>query len=354
MSQVHCFTSASLASLDRARVLGRTLRRYEPTWTTWLCLVDEPPSCFDFDRTNEPFNHVNDVDEIGLPNPRYWTFAYEEMELRPIVNCAMLSLLLSSGADKVVQLDASTALFDTLRAVDALLDDHSIVLSPRILEPEQSRTGLPTHEIGALSNGVVDPHFFAVANTHDGRRFAGWWRSRLLEQIRSPNHRLAEERWLDLVSALFATTCLLRDPGCNASLDNLFQREISTDRAGSLTVDRLPLRCFRFSADIHAPDEALEIASPGSIVAYELIKWYRIQLKANAVAGLPQGWRAYGRYEDGSPIPRPHRIAYRTRPALRELFPNPFAAGSNSLKAYLEKDAASAADAASASVETEV
>jgi hypothetical protein len=39
-TEVHFFTSASFAYLDRVRVLGETLRRYYPNWTFWLCLSD--------------------------------------------------------------------------------------------------------------------------------------------------------------------------------------------------------------------------------------------------------------------------------------------------------------------------
>ena len=49
MSGIHCFTSASFAYLDRAHVLGETLRRFHPDWTLWLCLSDEEPPGFTFD-----------------------------------------------------------------------------------------------------------------------------------------------------------------------------------------------------------------------------------------------------------------------------------------------------------------
>ena len=48
MAEVNCFTSASFAYLDRARVLAETLRRHQPDWTLWLCLCDQEPPGFAF------------------------------------------------------------------------------------------------------------------------------------------------------------------------------------------------------------------------------------------------------------------------------------------------------------------
>ena len=66
----------------------------------------------------------------------------------------------------------------------------------------------------------------------------------------------------------------------------------------------------------------LERYARGRIAVFELLKWYRTRLAANAVVGLPEGWWAYSRYADGTSIPREHRRTYHARPDLRERFPD--------------------------------
>lgn len=71
---------------------------------------------------------------------------------------------------------------------------------------------------------------------------------------------------------------------------------------------------------------------------FELLKWYRERLAANATQNVPEGWWAYGTYADGTPIPREHRRAYRSRLDLRKRFADPFAAGPGSLARFLVRN----------------
>jgi hypothetical protein len=79
----------------------------------------------------------------------------------------------------------------------------------------------------------------------------------------------------------------------------------------------------------------LERYAGGRIEVFELIKWYRDRLAANAVADLPSNWWAYGCYADGKPIKDAHRLIYRKRRDLRERFPDPFAAGEGTFAEWL-------------------
>lgn len=337
-TETHCFTSASFAYLDRVRVLGETLRRHHPGWTLWLCLSDREPPGFEFDLALEPIDRVVRLEELGIADPVRWVFDHDVIELCTAVKGQMLCRLLESGAHKVIYLDPDIALLGDLGDIELLLDSHDVLLTPHQLEPDNERQTILDNEIGSsLKHGIYNLGFLAVANTDEGCRFARWWRDRLLEFCFDdiPNGLFTDQRWCDLAPAFFQGVHILRDPGYNVASWNLSRRPISIEEDGRICAAGEPLRFFHFTKINGAGETMLTRYAGGRLAVFELMHWYRTRLVQHAVVGLPDGWWAYGVYADGSPIPRAHRLAYRTRPDLRERFPDPFAAGSGSLAEYL-------------------
>ncbi|KQT17774.1 hypothetical protein ASG40_17335 [Methylobacterium sp. Leaf399] len=337
MAEVHCFTSATFAYLDRARVLAETLRRHHPDWHVTLCLPDEEPPGFAFDPANEPFDRIVRLPELGIPDLAAWRFGHDVVELCTAVKGAMLALLLEEGARKVVYLDPDIALFSSLRPVEALLERHSVVLTPHLLRPEETEQGVLDNEIGALKHGIYNLGFIAVAGTGEGRRFARWWRARLLAFCRDdiPAGLFTDQRWCDHVPALFDGVHILRDEGFNVASWNVAHRRIEVDPDGTIRAAGRPLRFFHFTKLGTAGRLMLERNGGDQPALFELTKWYERRLTCNAVAMLPEGWWAYGSYADGTPIPITHRRLYRERPDLRARFRDPYAAGPHALAQWM-------------------
>jgi hypothetical protein len=327
MADVHCFTSASFAYLDRIRVLVATLRRHHPDWIFWLCLSDREPPGFVFDR--ESIDHVVRIEELGVPNLPGWIFQHDVVELCTAVKGLMLRRLLDGGADKVIFLDPDIAVFGRLDEAVELLDRHDIVLTPHQLAPDERGPFVVRNEIASLKHGTYNLGFLAVANRDEGQRFASWWRDRLIDYCFRdiPNGLFTDQRWCDLAPGFFPSLHILRHPGYNVARWNLTTRQITIEEDGSIRAAGEPLTFYHFTK-VSAHDQApVERYSQGRIEIFELMHWYRSQLAANAPAGVPSDWWAYGVYDDGSAIPKEHRVAYRDRPELRKAFPNPFAAG---------------------------
>ena len=333
MSEIHCFTSASFAYLDRVRVLVETLRRHHPDWIFWLCLADHEPPGFTFDLEREGFDGVVRVEELGIPDLRRWLFVHDVVELCTAVKGSMLCKLFDLGARKILYLDPDMAVMGNLSEIPLLLERHDVLLTPHQLEPDEEHRAIRDNEIGSLKHGIYNLGFLAVAGTAEGKRFATWWRDRLLHYCFDdiPGGLFTDQRWCDLAPAFFAGVHVLRDPGYNVASWNLSRRPISISDAGEIRAAGRPLRFFHFTKVTWAGQLMLERYAGGRIEVFELMHWYRTRLAAHSLVGLPEGWWAYSHYNDGTAIAREHRRLYRDRVDLQERFPDPFRAGAAAL-----------------------
>lgn len=336
MAGVHCFTSLSLSYLDRGRVLAETVKKYHPDWTLWLCLSDREPDGFRFDIDVEMFDRLVRIEELGIPQLDAWIFEHDVVELCTAVKGAMLCHLLQQGAEKVVYLDPDIALFNSLGEVVDLLDQYSVVLTPHVTTPEETPLGVLDNEIGSLKHGTYNLGFIAVRRDSEGIRFAHWWRERLTFYCYDdiPAGLFTDQRWCDLIPSFFDRTYVLRDPGYNVASWNLGNRPIEIGREDPITAGGRPLRFFHFTKVTTVGETMLERYSSGRYEVFELLRWYRERLAAHTSPGIPAGWWAFSRYDDGSPIERRHRLVYRDRSDLRRHFPRPFESGPDSYQAW--------------------
>jgi hypothetical protein len=332
MSHVYCFTSASFSYFDRVRTLRETVRQFHPDWNFWLCLSDKAPPGFEFDPHKEGIDGVVQAEDLPLPDIKQWLFEHDLVELCTAVKGPMLCHLLELGAQKVFYLDPDIALFSSLREIETLLDTYDLVLTPHQVEPDDNRQAIVDNEIGSLKHGIYNLGFLAVANTSEGNRFARWWRDRLVtfcfDDI--PNGLFTDQRWCDHAPVFFPNTFILRDAGYNVASWNQTRRPITIENDGTIRAAGRPLRFFHFTKITWVGEKMLERYSGGRMDVFELIKWYRARLSANAMKELPKGWWAYGTYADGTPIERAHRLAFRSDEYLRKSFADPYVAPPNS------------------------
>lgn len=336
MPEIHCFTSISYLYLDRARVLAETVRNHHPDWILWLLLSDTPPPGFDSGAAARGFDHVVNSASLGIEHYRSWAFGHDVVELCTAVKGPMMHKLLSEGAAAVVYLDPDTALFSPLCHVLDMLERHSVILTPHVTMPETSLGGILDNEIGSLKHGVYNLGFVAVRSCEQGRRFAAWWRDRLMLFCHDdlPNGLFTDQRWCDLAPALFRDVGILHDPGYNVACWNLGNRPITIGADGVIRAGGKPLRFFHFTKVNGVGELMLDRYSYGDNEVFELLRWYRRRLKAHEVDGLPDGWWGYGAYDNGAPIARSHRQNWRSRPDLHDRFGDPFRSGPDCYQAW--------------------
>ncbi len=335
--KVLCYSSFTFSYLNRARVLFQTLRRFHPDWELVALITDEPPWSFDFNPASEPFDRIVWARDLGIPDFDAWLFKHDVVEVCTAVKGPFIHQACASGADAVIYLDPDTALFSSLEPLEHLLDEHDIVLTPHLIEPNVKPTAIADNDLSASRTGIFNLGFVAIRTSGEGARFARWWNDRLLAYCYDdiPNGLFVDQRWCDHVPALFDKVKVLRDPGYNVASWNLSTRSVAVGKDGAITVNGAPLRFWHFTKLGPLGDTMTKRYAGRNFPVYEIWRWYRTLVEAATEASIPERWWAYDTYADGAPIQKSHRVAYRHREDLQTSFPDPFASGEGSYQKWL-------------------
>jgi hypothetical protein len=321
------FTSITSNYLPKAIVLADSVRRHQPDARFYLLLCDTPPANGpDFAKSFDRVFLLQDL-AVPVPNLEQWVFHHTVVELCTAVKGPFLLQALDQlGADKVVYLDPDIVVLDSLRELEALLEAHSIIVTPHLAEPDSSLTAIRDNEICALKHGVFNLGFLAVRNSPEGRRFARWWCERLVHFCYDdiPNGLFTDQRWIDLAPAFFSDFHILRDKTYNVATWNLCHRRAEKGGQGKLCIEGAPIKFFHFSGfDSGAQLEMLKKYGGHSPALFELRQWYSGELERAGQGRYGKLSWGYDCFSNGQPIRPEYRRLYRDRVDLVDAFPRP-------------------------------
>jgi hypothetical protein len=338
--KVLCYSSFTFSYLNRARVLFQTLRRFHPDWELVALITDRPPGGFAFDPADEPFDRLVWAEDLGIPDFQSWLFKHDVVEVCTAVKGPFIHQACSSGADAVVYLDPDTALFGSLEPLERLLEEHDVLLTPHLIDPNDDATAILDNDLSASRTGIFNLGFVAIRTTGEGARFAKWWNERLLDWCYDdmPAGLFVDQRWCDHVPALFDKVKVVRDPGYNVASWNLSTRTVKVGKDGAITVNGSPLRFWHFTKLGPLGDTMTKKYAGANFPVYEIWAWYKRQVTAATDTSIPERWWAYGAYADGAPIEKAHRVLYRQRGDLQAAFPDPFRTGEGTYQQWLERE----------------
>jgi hypothetical protein len=326
MARTVCFTSFSLGYLARARVLARTLKQFQPDWEVWALVADTPPPELDRDEAFAPFDQFCYAAALGIPRFRAWMFKHDVVEACTAVKAQMLLQLLRLGTDRVIYLDPDIGLFQPLAGIERRLDTASIVLTPHQLEANSVASAITDNELASLKYGIYNLGFLAVRNDDNGRDFARWWADTTYRACYDAvdSGIFTDQKYCDLVPSLFDGVQIERDPGCNVASWNLSRRRLSFAADGTLLANETPLKFYHFTKIGGVGDVMTERYAGDNVEVYEVVNWYKRQVRANAIDTLAQWPWQYGQFSNGVPVPRAARLLFRNRPDLFNAFGDPF------------------------------
>lgn len=327
---VHCFTSITSNYLPRARVLGKTLKKYNPSWHFHVMLSEPPDETINMG--SEAFDSIINIHHLGIKNLSSWLFKHNVTETCTAVKASAFKYIIQRyNTDKVVYFDPDIAIFNKLSEINTLLDEFPIVLTPHQTEPNTEENEL-FHDINFMRCGIFNLGFVAVNYFEQGKEFLDWWDERLKDFCYDePELGLfTDQRWCDLAPIFFKNTHILRDIGYNVSPWNIAHRQLQRDADGRLFVKNSPLRFFHFSkyGGLNYQQAAIENSSDNPVVV-ELVNWYKHQLIENQENEFQKKFWFYDKFNNGASISSAMRKYYRENPEMEIYFPDPFDTSTN-------------------------
>lgn len=319
-------TVVAKSYLSLARVLAKSFHRYHPDVPFFVVLADEVDGYFAPEA--EPFRLVG-LAELQIPNLCELRFRYSQQELTYATAPYLLGYLLERGFANACFFKQESLVVGDLGPILALLDRCSILLTPHLLRPLGGSGGIE-RELNILQSGVYNVGFLGVSGTPATRAFLAWWQDRVQTHCR---HAVGEgmhyeQRWLDLVPGFFEDVHTVRDPGFNVGHWNLPEREVQIE-GGKVLVDGGPGRYFRFSG--FEPDRPMAVTkySPRLTLrnvgpAAELFRCYLALLEVEGFHESRAWPYAYGRFDNGTPIPGLAREMYAELGEAARGFGDPF------------------------------
>jgi glycosyltransferase involved in cell wall biosynthesis/2-polyprenyl-3-methyl-5-hydroxy-6-metoxy-1,4-benzoquinol methylase len=319
-------TIVSKNYLAAARVLTQSIRAWHDELYPVVLLVDRTDGYFD--PADEPFQMLLAAD-LGIPGWEHFSAKYDILELNTAVKPYLIDFLFERFApQKVIYFDPDIVVHRRLDDLLALLDRHTVVLTPHLLSPldDEYRPG----DLDILRAGAYNLGFIALSRSGRWKDFLQWWQHKVYSGcvVEPENGLFVDQRWIDLAPGLFPGICILNDPGYNVAYWNFKGRDLQAGPEG-YTVNGSPLAFFHFSGFMYDNIAAVSKHQNRYRLAdlneqYQaLFRDYHRRLRE---AGYEQTrcWPyAYGFFSDGVPVTPPLRRCLRRYDPQGVRWPNP-------------------------------
>lgn len=245
MKDIAVFTIASKNYISYARVLMKSFLSFHSDCDCFVLLVDKIEDYFD--PSKEVF-HTVEIEQLDFTERERFIFKYSIMELNTAVKPFFFDHLFRKfNYGKVIYFDPDILILKDLRALFEILDSHSIVITPHCTSPIPD-DGKQLSEIDIMRAGCYNLGFIALSKYEGVRGFLKWWQDRLYKYCYSaPEMGLfVDQKWIDLVPALYDGVHILKHPGYNVAYWNLHERILEV-ADGQYRVNGKPLTFFHFS-----------------------------------------------------------------------------------------------------------
>lgn len=323
------YTSCALNYYAKARAMVDSIHRNSPNTTVTLCLSDELyEDCVPLDQG---------FDRLWLPRDlgydRSWIFQHNIMELCTGIKGRALQRLMEEepDADLFVYLDPDVYVYNDLAVVDEYLGTASIGLVPHILTVETSDIGVQMTEMSVTEHGIYNLGHLFVRPDENGRALAKWWGERLDKFCFDDKTvgLFTDQRWMDLVPAVFEGVKILRQPNLDVASWNIGGRDIRQKEPGnerSFKVNGWPLITYHFSGTgpTGTHRRVREIFDPSGGAMAEIERHYEEAIANQGQKLLEAVPPAHDFFDNGEKIPAEARKLYRLSKDLQEYFPDPY------------------------------
>jgi hypothetical protein len=285
--------------------------------------------------SEECFDVIN-ISDLAIEDLPSFCFKYNITEVCTGVKADFLNYLIRERSiDKLLYIDPDILVTNNLGGLFERLDTYDIVVTPHLDTDYPDDDKLPDDSY-ILRAGIFNLGFIGVNASENAHTFLNWWKGKLYSKCLThmTNGYFVDQRFVDLVPALFDNFYIEKDVGYNVAYWNLHSRHLSSEN-GSWRCNNGPLYFFHFSG--YDPEGENAIVTPKYIPAsmsrhrlsdrpdlQPIFAKYRRMLMTNGYATARAWPYSFGYFKTGEPVPNELRIVYRNSPASWEAYGDPF------------------------------
>ncbi|WFB37462.1 glycosyltransferase [Kiritimatiellota bacterium B12222] len=301
------FTICSRNYLHYAITLMESVRIHQPDLRRIVALCDAPGP------VNPPIDpdlfEILPMCELGIPELDAMMNKYTVLELNTAIKPSVFRFLFEKRAfEGVIYLDPDILIYHDFSSLFTRWESNSILLTPHLIDPIQDDR-FPG-ELTFLLCGTYNLGFIAIQRSPEGNQLLEWWQSHLQNDcvVDLPHGLFVDQKWANLIPALFENVDICRDPGWNTAYWNLAQRQVRKDEQGHFWVNNAPLFFFHFSGvnvegtRFSSHQDRFTIASLPEAVQ-TLVADYCSRLRENGAEAYRKIEYAYNCFPSGKKIP---------------------------------------------------
>lgn len=186
-------------------------------------------------------------EESPFDSPHHFTDFKKYVNRTAVEQCTAIraeyfSYLLKSH-ERLLYLDPDTLLFKPPTEAFERLNHCNVLVTPHFLSPAE-----PKEEIRVLLTGTYNMGFMGLRASEETTRLLAWWGERLNKYCYRGERDgvFYDQKWLELMPALFEGVEVFKHPGYNVAYWNLHERDVQIKDGQWHCQDR-PLVLFHFS-----------------------------------------------------------------------------------------------------------
>jgi len=346
------FTIVAKNYIGLAQILEESLKSKNSDTDFFIIVADDFLNKSHFEKLPNNVLIGHEILDISQEKWIDMSFKYDLTEFCTSIKPAVFSYLIEkTDYDKIIYLDPDIYIYSSLEPIYEMLQKHSIVLTPHIVDIQDQFVG-DRSESGLMSTGVFNLGFCGIRRSKTAKKMISWWHERLLENcyIDSHDSYFTDQKWMDFLPCYFDSNELLvsRHLGMNIAPWNFFERKIfgakeefmvcSRDQKEDQSIN-FPVIFVHYSGYNYAELKKGNVIQNNisNIKDYEDIKLLT-DVYAKAIYDRKETFDkyinqkySYGTFENGVAIKGFHRRIYRSLINKGRKYENPYAVDKNSL-----------------------
>lgn len=242
------FTICSNNYLSQAKALGDSLIKYNPEYKFIIGLCDKKSDLIDYSIFKPA--EIIEVEKLNIDNFDWMVYNYSIIELntsiKPFFFCYFFQQY--KNLEIAIYFDPDIKIYDSLRSIEAELENKSTLLTPHILSPIANDNKKPDEAV-FLNYGIYNLGFIAIKPHQETMEMLEWWSKKLSNECFdiASEGIFVDQLPMNFAPIFYAEVKVSKNPGYNFAYWNFHERTLSEKNSKYFINEIFPLVFLHFS-----------------------------------------------------------------------------------------------------------